>query len=249
MTAKDIYKKLSKNKTSEKLFNIEEQPENTCPMIDSTVADIRSFRGQIGTLRFKLKEYLEVSPVNCHESENLLFFNEINNTLDTLNNWDKAYISLEKELEILRSYLESIRSSAITKKELLWAAIDSNIDIDEKEQIIVKRNKYWPSSGNTRIRQDNLDIDSKIQEIKYLEMISFITNFSECDNCLLFSLKNEVLDLIKNFDPSIFSDHPLDELINKTYLEEWVNSITQLHISDAGDYFLDFMKYQGYEIN
>lgn len=248
MTAKELYKKLSRNKTSEELFNLDEQPEKTCPMIDSTISDIRSFRGQLGTLKFKLKEYLEVSPFNCHRSENLVFFNEINEIIDTLNNWDKGYISLEKELEVLRSYLESIRSSAAAKKDALWVSIDLNIDIDEKEQVIIKINKSWPSAGFMKTRNDNSNVDIKIQKIKDLAPISFITNYPACEECLLLNLKNEILDLINNLDPNIFLDHPLDELINKTYLEEWVNSVVELHISDAGDYFLDFMKNQGYEI-
>jgi len=244
MSAKDLYKKLSRNKTSEELFSLSEQPDNTCPMIDNTIADLRSFRGQIGTLKFKLKEYVDLPSVGCHMKENITLLHQVISFQDQIIEWSKTYEKLEKELEVLRSYLASIRAAANQYKDNVWSSIDYSVEINEKDQTYSF--KSWSRADRVVLKKDHNSVGEMIEEVKLFTALSFDEPMPECEECLIHGFKEEINKLIQ-IDPNIFSERPLDELLNKNYLEDWVTEVLSMSSKDAGESFISLLESHGFE--
>lgn len=247
MDSKSLFKRLSNNKTSEQAFGIGPQPANTCPMIDSTLANVRSFRGRLGTLEQQLSDVLDRPVYECHRDDYISFSLQVESLIDQLSEWNRAYQFLEVELENLRNYLSAIRESTNRYKQSIWMDLDYSITVDEAEMTFSKNMSGWARSLFPVLKTDNSNIDGAIESINALERLYYDNSPTSCPTCQLPQIKEEVESLVFGIDPNILSEQTLDECLNKTYLEEWIDEVKGVSSKDVGEELILLLQSHGFE--
>lgn len=243
---KDLYKKLSRDRTSEELFSVEEQPENNCPLIDQKIKELKDSHSALVNFKFLIDQnYLMINHVSCNCSSNDIqdFESNVYQLMSDIKNLENSFIKTEQMFEKCRSYLTSIRANAQFYKDDIWAAIDRGLEIneDKKTYKIVSR---WGNAKNMKKVNDHIDFESVIEP----GILSFEFN-KKCDDpeeCGLYSMKLEIQKAIPPSDDLNISNSYKDLLSNKELLENYVESVQRIYIHQAAEAFINFIILYGY---
>ena len=238
MDAKSLYKSLSRNKPSEKLWLLEEQPENTCPMIDDTISGIQSFLAKMSSLSSLLTE----SQNNLQEDQ-AQFNNQCQSLIDDIENLEYDYKKLNNELEKLRSYLTNIRQTANNYKDTLWSKIDASLDIDTENNLYSLTR--FSSASYPRISfQEGEDVSDLVSEI--VQNHHLLWNELELMDSNLILKQEQIMEALEEVKETFLSEKPLDEVINCVHLNNWVESVIRVSAQSAGSDFVAFLESHGY---
>lgn len=238
--------KTKKEVASEVLLGLSKQPVATCPMIDKTIQDIHSFRGLISTAKYRLLEYEDLEPIDCHEEVQLVFVKKVIETKERLKEADRLYQAIEQELEKYRSHLEVLRKIGNDRKNLYWELLDSAFIVNQESKTYSHFQRETPPRSS--LPEEAFNVDSFLFDLKNLEPLDFSSVGSSCDDCLLEGFCEDVEKVLAPVkELNFLKDTALDETVNGIYLLEWVDSMEKLSMDEAIENIKKLLEAQGFK--
>jgi hypothetical protein len=218
-----LKKYTSESITSERFFNIEEQPSNTCPIIYSAISEKREILSRFSELNIEGQSVVQLYATECDCRENCADI--LNQNLSSarifhteLIHTDYCVTELINRLEELRGNCSELREYGHEVKKIIWLIYEEGIDI--KDLYLTLKSK-----------KPNDAMAKSVLDQAYQEILLNIPSYEEkgCRNNCINHKKN--ISLQGYFSsmavPILYSDYITSAFDNYSKIDIWVQDLEQ----------------------